>query len=474
MTVYSMVCIVVICWFSLRLSRHLELQSVLSADDTLVQTCVNSNQYAPHLPLLEVLRTDLYNALQGVKAKNEGRGVPSTSLEPQKPASSPGPVSGRSEDADVSSGGQLEDAKAMGEKVSSVRVESLCKALEAASTEEAVVDKEDESGGAGSRRGDAHSGVTTEMAAVKDDRSCSEELGGLGRGERVMDDEKEEQGELEEEVVDDDSEGSYQDDFSSDDEWEPEGEERTEAEAETAPELAFAAGDFPSLTGGDNTAIPSVASTSSVSSPPARQEGSWSLLARSNPAPFKALAKPDPKPVPAAAPVKQHFCTGKAVKGEAGQAISDHNRTDGTKTGNSHILNSAAAFGVSGGGGEDDDGEGWVTPSNFKSHKVAGIGLNGPSQLQKKLVSMGSECRAGCVTTDFAMQNVIIQVSNNDAGAVSFMEVVVELATKDRRITGRCGGVVYITNYIQFFMSTKMTVVRSLVFASCWPNNERT
>lgn len=147
-------------------------------------------------------------------------------------------------------------------------------------------------------------------------------------------------------------------------------------------------------------------------------------MARSNPAPFKVPVKADPAPLPAATPAAAaaaasplgdsagHFSSSGAA---SGAASSSRPRPDGAKAGTSRILSTAAAFGVTGGGAEDDDGEGWVNPSNIKSQKAVGIGLGGPSQSQTKGRYGGgnaaaSKCRAGCVTTDFAMQNVLLQV----------------------------------------------------------------
>ncbi|CAN0490197.1 unnamed protein product, partial [Ectocarpus sp. 8 AP-2014] len=258
------------------------------------------------------------------------------------------------------------------------------------------------------------------------------------------------------------------DDVGDDDEWEPEGdgaEKAKSGDAATAASAPFSADDFPSLGGGKSVPVPTAApaaaaaSTSSPSLPPAataakatapadEPTSSWSLMARSNPAPFKVPAKADPAPLPAAAapPLTTdddpaghfatsgvasldtaaaaaaaddpagHFATsGVASLDAAAAAAADRPRPDGAKPGTSRIMSTAAAFGVSGGGADEDDGEGWVNPSNIKSQKAAGIGLNGPSQTQRKGSRKGrstvaSKCRAGCVTTDFAMQNVILQV----------------------------------------------------------------
>ncbi|XP_051953710.1 RNA-binding protein NOB1 [Xyrauchen texanus] len=48
---------------------------------------------------------------------------------------------------------------------------------------------------------------------------------------------------------------------------------------------------------------------------------------------------------------------------------------------------------------DDDDGGGWITPSNIKRVQMD-AGIHGPS----------ADVKVGCVTTDFAMQNVLIQI----------------------------------------------------------------
>ncbi|XP_070823485.1 RNA-binding protein NOB1 isoform X1 [Chaetodon trifascialis] len=48
---------------------------------------------------------------------------------------------------------------------------------------------------------------------------------------------------------------------------------------------------------------------------------------------------------------------------------------------------------------EDDDGGGWITPSNIKQVKMDSADWTAPADV-----------RVGCLTTDFAMQNVLIQI----------------------------------------------------------------
>ncbi|CAM9362144.1 unnamed protein product [Ectocarpus sp. 13 AM-2016] len=300
------------------------------------------------------------------------------------------------------------------EKEAAGEVESLCTAVKQAWT--------DDVGAAG----DGHGSAARNDNDEDEGESEGSDSGSASNGD----------GEEEEEEKDGDDAGE-------DDEWEPEGdgvEKAKSGDAATTVSAPFSADDFPSLGGGKSVPVPAAApaaataSTSSPSLPPAATAAkaaapadsptsSWSLMARSNPAPFKVPAKADPAPLPAAAAPPRatdddpagHFATSGAASPGAATTAADRPRPDGAKPGTSRIMSTAAAFGVSAGGADDDDGEGWVNPSNIKSQKAAGIGLNGPSQTQRKGSHKGrstvaSQCRAGCVTTDFAMQNVILQV----------------------------------------------------------------
>lgn len=265
----------------------------------------------------------------------------------------------------------------------------------------------------------------------------------------------------EEEEEDDD-----EDSDNSDDEWEPEGNladaentSPTEAKSHDGGKATFTADDFPTLGGSRSPPLPSATAGAAAAAATAPAPGSsptapasassWSLMARSNPAPFKIPAKRDPAPLPAAAPPATAALSSDTSPGHfsvrGGAAGGDRPRPDGAKVGTSRILSTAAAFGVSGGGAEEDDGEGWVNPSNIKSQKAAGIGLNGPSQTQRTGGRRGSggaaaagrgtmagKCRAGCVTTDFAMQNVILQV--REGGVCVFFSCCRGLSAADTDI----------------------------------------
>eukprot|EP00752_Nemacystus_decipiens_P001421 g1401.t1 len=302
-------------------------------------------------------------------------------------------------------------------------VDLLCAAVKQAWTDE-MVGGEEGAVGAGERD--------------EDGSDSGESSGGAGEGE-VLEGGTDQRGEGD---GDDHGKGA-----GDDDDWAPDGvsdggEDDNSAGAATALANApFSADDFPTLGGGSNspaasapasTSFPPPASVAAVTPMADKPTSSWSLMARSNPAPFKVPVKADPAPLPAANPAAAaaaaaasstlaadsagHFSSsGSAAPGAA--AAPSRPRPDGAKAGTSRILSTAAAFGVTGGGAEDDDGEGWVNPSNIMSQKAAGIGLGGPSQSQTKghyggsggKAALASKCRAGCVTTDFAMQNVLLQ-----------------------------------------------------------------
>ena len=303
--------------------------------------------------------------------------------------------------------------------------------------------------GTSGAEGDA-GGVDSLCAAVK--QAWTEEVEGReegGGGEREGGEEEEEEEEDADQSSDD---GDDAEDVGDDDEWEPEGGSKAEEDSsagDTAPAKApFSADDFPTLGGVSSSSSaanaltpaqtssppPASATPPAAAATPTTEEptSSWSLMARSNPAPFKVPVKADPAPLPAATPTAAaaataalpaadsagHFSSSGPAAAASG-ATPSRPRPDGAKAGTSRILSTAAAFGVTGGGAEDDDGEGWVNPSNIKSQKAVGIGLGGPSQSQTKghfgggggrNAAVASKCRAGCVTTDFAMQNVLLQV----------------------------------------------------------------
>ena len=63
---------------------------------------------------------------------------------------------------------------------------------------------------------------------------------------------------------------------------------------------------------------------------------------------------------------------------------------------------------------DEDDGEGeWITPDNVALHKSRALGLL-PSEAKGK--ARDEEIWAGCMTADFAMQNVLLQMGLNLVG----------------------------------------------------------
>lgn len=335
---------------------------------------------------------------------SKSKGLATPSLVPEENKGSPSPEANIPETTESLVGvvpsaprGPIDDDKAVGEGGQEDDVELLCVAVKKAWTEEVVAGD----GGSGEEAGNAADCCGVEEGGVRDVADIA----------AVVDADVE--GEEEEEEDEQDS----SDDDDEDDKWDPEEDNGEEEQSQPPSQAsAFSADDFPAL-GSKPAAAPATPSPSTECAPPVEATSSWSLMARSNPAPFKIPVKSDPAPLPAAAaPATSDDPAHTAGHFSATSASpSQPPRPDGAKVGTSRILSTAAAFGVSGGGAEDDDGEGWINPSNIKGQKAAGIGLNGPSQSQRKAgrasaSTVAGQCRAGCVTTDFAMQNVILQV----------------------------------------------------------------
>lgn len=65
---------------------------------------------------------------------------------------------------------------------------------------------------------------------------------------------------------------------------------------------------------------------------------------------------------------------------------------------------------------ESDDGEGeWITPANVNLHKSRALDMLPEDGLQSKGKKIGV-IGAGCMTADFAMQNVLLQIGLNLVG----------------------------------------------------------
>jgi len=64
----------------------------------------------------------------------------------------------------------------------------------------------------------------------------------------------------------------------------------------------------------------------------------------------------------------------------------------------------------------EDDGEGeWITPENVSLHKARAVGLT-PSQSGSAKGKKKESIPVGCMTADFAMQNVLLQMDLNLVG----------------------------------------------------------
>lgn len=60
---------------------------------------------------------------------------------------------------------------------------------------------------------------------------------------------------------------------------------------------------------------------------------------------------------------------------------------------------------------DDDDGEGeWITPSNVGLHKSRALNLLPDDASAAKKATPAKQIKAGCMTADFAMQNVLLQM----------------------------------------------------------------
>ena len=66
---------------------------------------------------------------------------------------------------------------------------------------------------------------------------------------------------------------------------------------------------------------------------------------------------------------------------------------------------------------DSDDGEGeWITPSNVATHKSRALDLLPGNELGSKHMKRDQPIGSGCMTADFAMQNVLLQMGLNLVG----------------------------------------------------------
>jgi RNA-binding protein NOB1 len=66
---------------------------------------------------------------------------------------------------------------------------------------------------------------------------------------------------------------------------------------------------------------------------------------------------------------------------------------------------------------DSDDGEGeWITPSNVAIHKSRALDLLPGNELGGKHTKRDQPINSGCMTADFAMQNVLLQMGLNLVG----------------------------------------------------------
>ncbi len=84
---------------------------------------------------------------------------------------------------------------------------------------------------------------------------------------------------------------------------------------------------------------------------------------------------------------------------------------------------------------EEDDGENWINPSNLSSCRITGSGMLGGSRAQgAKNGKFLAGAKVACVTTDFSMENVIIQLG------LRLMSVEGRLIFRVKQWVLRCAG----------------------------------
>jgi rRNA maturation endonuclease Nob1 len=223
-------------------------------------------------------------------------------------------------------------------------------------------------------------------------------------------------------------------------------------------------GDFPSLSSAnpieeaDDSVDAEPAAVAAAAKQPQKQQqlqqqqpvvkSAWAATAIANKdAPFKPSARQQVTRTANTVPVADAQADSSSSTTDAAVAAEPKQQQQQQRgTNSSRILNATSNTGITSNGFDEDDGVGWVSPENYAEQKALGIGLNGPSQqivsaaatssstgdvtaaddefkpakkgkkgrkqsAAKQLrLDNAAKCRAGCVTTDFAMQNVLLQM----------------------------------------------------------------
>jgi hypothetical protein len=148
-----------------------------------------------------------------------------------------------------------------------------------------------------------------------------------------------------------------------------------------------------------------------------------------------AKATIDPQPTPSIVTIES-LISQRSGATKDWSTISDNDASDdgldGRKTPTGTVASGLNSLSLS----DDDDGEGtWITPTNIKKHKIRDMTSTNPflsssplsHQPQRRLSSSssgtpGAVMKSACMTGDFAMQNVALQMGlnliNMDGGGI--------------------------------------------------------
>jgi rRNA maturation endonuclease Nob1 len=197
-----------------------------------------------------------------------------------------------------------------------------------------------------------------------------------------------------------------------------EEEEEEEEEAEPVPEFSYADEAFPSLgaaSAPEGAAAPPAGSWGKKVSWPAAEGGSRAAVAAA--APNVVLVSLDNVPTDhfgrriAPGGLVQPADAAVAAPGEGG-AVAPAREVSNTSrimrsTGAAEYASSATnVFNA-----EEDDGENWISPSTITASRVSGQGmLGGGRSCGVTNAKVVSRAKVACVTTDFSMENVVLQM----------------------------------------------------------------